>query len=51
MNVIISSDNIIFISQDFTNNKSFSTKHRITSSFTARINHDITIKNGPASGH
>lgn len=49
MNVIISSDNIIFISQDFTNNKSFSTKHRITSSFTARI--DITIKNGPASGH
>lgn len=48
MNVIISSDNIIFISQDFTNNK-FSTKHRITSSFTARI--DITIKNGPASGH
>lgn len=23
MNVIISSDNIIFISQDFTNNKSF----------------------------
>lgn len=44
MNLIIPlSDNIIIISQDFTNNKSplFSTKHRIILlSFTARI--DIT---------
>lgn len=47
MNLIISlSDNIIIISQDFTNNKSplFSTKHRIILlSFTARID----TKNGP----
>lgn len=48
MNLIIPlSDNIIIISQDFTNNKSplFSTKHRIILlSFTARID----TKNGPA---